>query len=77
MRLIKNAARGEIKIIDNAPFPSTNVDKVSNLLKKCPIASETPLLELEDFLPHGTLWVKDERVAQMPLIKLVTKLRIN
>ena len=61
MRLIKNAARGEIKIIDNAPFPSTNVDKVSNLLKKCPIASETPLLELEDFLPHGTLWVKDER----------------
>ena len=52
MRLIKNAARGEIKIIDNAPFPSTNVDKVSNLLKKCPIASETPLLELEDFLPE-------------------------
>ena len=61
MRLIENADRKKNKIIDSAPFPSTDVDKVSGLLKKCPIASETPLLELENFLPEGKLWVKDER----------------
>ncbi len=61
MRLVKNPDRGKHKIIDNAPFPSTDIDKVSTLLKKCPIASETPLLELANFLPQGNLWVKDER----------------
>ena len=61
MRLIENAHRKKNKIIDSAPFPSTDVDKVSSLLKKCPIASKTPLLELENFLPQGKLWVKDER----------------
>ena len=61
MRLIENANRGKNKIIDNAPFPSTDVEKVSTLLKKCPIASETPLLEIPNFLPQGNLWVKDER----------------
>ena len=60
MRLIKNANRGKNKIIDSAPFPSTDVEKVSALLKKCPIASETPLVELPNFLPQGNLWVKDE-----------------
>ena len=33
MRLIENAERENNKIIDSAPFPSTDVDKVSNLLK--------------------------------------------
>ena len=61
MRLVKNTDRGKNKIIESAPFPSTDVDKVSSLLKKCPISSKTPLLELENFLPHGNLWVKDER----------------
>ena len=61
MRLIENANRGKNRIIDNAPFPSTDVEKVSALLKKCPIASETPLLEIPNFLPQGNLWVKDER----------------
>ena len=61
MRLIENADRKKNKIIDSAPFPSTDVDKVSSLLKKCPVASKTPLLELENFLPQGKLWVKDER----------------
>ena len=49
MRLIENADRKKNKIIDSAPFPSTDVDKVSSLLKKCPVASKTPLLELENF----------------------------
>ena len=61
MRLIENAHRNKNKIIDSAPFPSTDVDKVSSLLKKCPVASKTTLLELENFLPQGKLWVKDER----------------
>ena len=61
MRLIKNANRGKNKIVDSAPFPSTDVEKVSALLKKCPIAAETPLLEIPNFLPQGNLWVKDER----------------
>ena len=61
MRLIENAHRKKNKIIDSSPFPSTDVDKVSSLLKKCPVASKTPLLELEKFLPQGKLWVKDER----------------
>ncbi|MCH1412071.1 MAG: pyridoxal-phosphate dependent enzyme [Rhodobacteraceae bacterium] len=61
MRLVKNAERRTNKVINGAPFPSTDVNKVSSLLKKCPIASETPLLELSDFLPQGNLWVKDER----------------
>ena len=61
MRLVKNTDRGKNKIIESVPFPSTDVDKVSSLLKKCPISSKTPLLELENFLPHGNLWVKDER----------------
>ena len=55
MRLIENADRKKNKIIDSAPFPSTDVDKVSSLLKKCPVASKTPLLELENFLPQGKL----------------------
>ena len=61
MRLVKNAERRTNKVVNSAPFPSTDVNKVSSLLKKCPIASETPLLELSDFLPQGNLWVKDER----------------
>ena len=61
MRLVKNAERRTNKVIIGAPFPSTDVNKVSSLLKKCPIASETPLLGLSDFLPQGNLWVKDER----------------
>ena len=34
MRLIENADRKKNKIIDSAPFPSTDVDKVSVAVKR-------------------------------------------
>ena len=58
MRLVKNTDRGKNKIIESAPFPSTDVDKVSILLKKCRISSKTPLLLLKKSFPHGHLWFK-------------------
>lgn len=61
MRIVSNPFRGGEKLAPNAPFPSTDAERVSDLLSKCPAFAETPLVDANDLAPVGSLWVKDER----------------
>ncbi|MDF1729384.1 MAG: pyridoxal-phosphate dependent enzyme, partial [Sulfitobacter sp.] len=50
--------------LDDVPFPSTEVGTPETLLTRCPVAAETPLVEvpaIADEAGIGTLWIKDER----------------
>ena len=60
-KIIKNPHHKAEKIVSGAPFPSTNTKRISALLKQCPAAGETPLVETSGLAPVEALWVKDER----------------
>ncbi len=61
LKIVSNPHRGGQKLIEAAPYPSTNAGRVADLLKKCPAAAETPLLSIDGLADVGALWVKDER----------------
>ena len=61
MKIVSNPHRGGQKLVEAAPYPSTNAARVANLLKKCPAAAETPLVSVDGLADVGALWVKDER----------------
>ena len=61
MRLVSNPFRGGGKLAENAPYPSTDAERVSSLLSKCPSFAETQLVDARDLAPVAAFWVKDER----------------
>lgn len=61
MKIISNPHRGGEKLINDAPYPSTNVKRVADLLTQCPAAAETPLVTVDGLADVGALWIKDER----------------
>ncbi len=61
MRLVINPYRGGEKLAENAPYPSTDAERVSSLLSKCPSFAETSLADARELAPIAALWVKDER----------------
>lgn len=61
MKITSNPHRGGQKLIEAAPFPSTNADRVAELLNKCPAAAVTPLVTIDGLADVDALWVKDER----------------
>lgn len=66
MQVVKNEHRGGSKLIPSAPYPSTDPEKVSDLVARCPVASRTPLVDGSALAPVASLWIKDER-ARMNL----------
>ncbi len=61
MRIVKNSHRDGPKLIASAPYPSTDAQRVAQLLALCPAAKETPLVNAVGLAPVSQLWVKDER----------------
>ena len=61
MKIVKNPYRGGAKLAENAPYPSTNVARASELLRQFPAFAETPLATAEGLAPVQAFWVKDER----------------
>ncbi|WP_170381333.1 pyridoxal-phosphate dependent enzyme [Ruegeria atlantica] len=61
MKITSNPHRGGQKLIEAAPYPSTDAGRVADLLNQCPIAAETPLLPVDGLADVAALWVKDER----------------
>lgn len=61
MRIIPNPHRAAPKLAPSAPYPSEGAARVAALLKACPAAHETPLVEAEGLVSVAGLWVKDER----------------
>ncbi|MGV6802697.1 MAG: pyridoxal-phosphate dependent enzyme [Ruegeria sp.] len=61
MKVSTNQHRGEGKLVTQAPYPSTNPDRLAQLLSLCPAAAETPLTDATSLAPVSRLWVKDER----------------
>jgi len=61
LKITSNPHRGGQKLIEAAPFPSVNAERVAHLLKQCPAAAETPLLTVDGLADVGNLWIKDER----------------
>ena len=52
------------RALEDIPFPSLDADRPVEMLKKCPRASETPLVmssDLADRCAVNEVWVKDER----------------
>lgn len=66
MQVVKNEYRGRSKLIPSAPYPSTDPEKLSDLIARCPVASRTPLVDGSALAPVASLWIKDER-ARMNL----------
>lgn len=66
MQVITNPHRAGQKLAPSAPYPSTNAARVADLLSQCPVAKETPLVDVGKLAPVAQLWVKDER-ARMNL----------
>ncbi len=67
MHILENPWRGKAlpdDTLNEIPMPSTDAEAVEALLRQCPSAGETPLVEAGG-LP-GTVWIKDER-ARMGL----------
>ena len=61
MELIANPHRSGPQLAANAPYPSTDVGRVTALLQQCPRAAQTPLVVDRALMPAGEIWVKDER----------------
>lgn len=61
MNLVANPHRAAGALHPEAPFPSVQAARVAELLQKCPVASETPLVVTAGLAPVTALWVKDER----------------
>ena len=61
MRSTKNRFRSGPKLARNAPYPSVDAGRVSELLARCPAAAVTPMLNAGDIASRGELWIKDER----------------
>lgn len=61
MEIFENPHRGSRPLVETAPFPSTDAAAAARLLGQCPVAAETPLLQLADAIPKVSLWLKDER----------------
>ena len=61
MHLVANNHRGQSKLAANAPYPSVDAGRVATLLKQCPKAAPTPLVDASELTGSSTLWVKDER----------------
>ncbi len=62
MKIIENPWRGKAlpdESLNEIPMPSTDAEAVETLLRQCPAAGETPLVEVHGF--SGAVWVKDER----------------
>ena len=69
MELLKNPHRLSGKLAKEAPYPSIAAHRVAELLKHCPAAAQTPLVDASSLAQGfgiGALWVKDER-ARMNL----------
>ncbi|WP_170760246.1 pyridoxal-phosphate dependent enzyme [Ruegeria lacuscaerulensis] len=61
MKITSNPHRGGQKLIQAAPYPSTDSERVADLLKHCPAAEETPLVTANGLTGVANLWIKDER----------------
>lgn len=61
MHFIENPHRGGGKLAPQAPYPSTDANRVAALLGKCPASAETPLANASALAPVAAFWVKDER----------------
>lgn len=61
MKLVLNTHRTAGALSQDAPFPSVQADRVASLLRLCPAAAETPLVQAGGLLSEGELYVKDER----------------
>ncbi|WP_037307182.1 pyridoxal-phosphate dependent enzyme [Ruegeria halocynthiae] len=61
MKISSNPHRGGHKLIDSAPYPSTNVERAAELIQRCLSADETPLVEVDGLAQVANLWIKDER----------------
>jgi len=62
MEIVENPWRGKglpEDVLSGAPWPSVDADAPEALLAQCPVAGETPLVEVAGF--GARLWVKDER----------------
>jgi diaminopropionate ammonia-lyase len=46
--------------LTDMPYPSTDVEAVLRLLKRCPHYARTPLVQDSNVGDAGTLWIKDE-----------------
>lgn len=61
MKLLKNPRTRTTPLVSAAPFPSVQAGRVGQLLAQCPVAKQTPLLEVQGVAPIAALWIKDER----------------
>ncbi|MCG7518525.1 pyridoxal-phosphate dependent enzyme [Ruegeria sp. Ofav3-42] len=61
MKISSNPYRGGPKLIDGAPFPSTDVARASDLMTRCLPSGETPLVRVDGLAEVADLWIKDER----------------
>lgn len=62
MRSLENRWRGvglDVGVLSDAPAPSVDAERPERLLRQCPSAAETPLVEIGGF--DATVWIKDER----------------
>lgn len=69
MKIVSNPHRAGPKLASQAPYPSTNADRVGALLSVCPVTGQTPLVSAHKIAKTknlAALWVKDER-ARMGL----------
>jgi diaminopropionate ammonia-lyase len=72
VQIVKNSRRGTpeaISGLSSAPFPSTDVHQVAELLKRCPVAEPTPLTDCASLgrrAKVASVAIKDER-ARMGL----------
>jgi diaminopropionate ammonia-lyase len=69
MKAVANPHRAAPKLVADAPYPSVAAHRVADLLKLCPAATQTPLVDatgLAEQAGVAALWVKDER-ARMNL----------
>ncbi len=61
LKITSNPHRGGQKLIEAAPYPSTNVARASELIARCLSDKETPLTEVKGLADVAHLWAKDER----------------
>ncbi|MEM7464710.1 MAG: pyridoxal-phosphate dependent enzyme [Pseudomonadota bacterium] len=66
MNLVRNPFRQSGPLAPDIPFPSIAVENVADLLKLCPAARQTALIDVPGLAPVESVWVKDER-ARMNL----------